>query len=294
MKFYSCEDIRNFSENYKEEFQNQFLNKCILGGEEEEQAEPLVSQLQNKLWRKNNPKKPAAYLNLKPQEDKKTKPEKIQGEKISSPNDIKENILFYDPESLSSTNAANEAEQLYKEKNKAFKGDLHINEFINVNINQSQSQSLTTNSVNVNLSNISNKEKFNKFNTEVQEQKNDNYLFNLFQTPNQSYGFYSANNSPWKSPRSYSDSFSLNNSYNFSNSNFEEQQGNYVSFESNIFNTNNLYKFHTPGSSPNRTQLHQDFSKQSPKKLNLHLQKPKTSSLFVNYEKDDKIGRAHV
>ena len=119
------------------------------------------------------------------------------------------------------------------------------------------------------------------FRNNSQEQRNENFLFNVFQNPipnlnNQNFqGFYSANNSPWRSNRGFNnqENFSPTNSMNFPV--FEEP-----------FQKPQI-QFHTPGNSPGRQShnFNPNFAEQ--KKSSFHSKQNK-ASLFNNFEKEEK------
>lgn len=121
----------------------------------------------------------------------------------------------------------------------------------------------------------------NKFGKDVQNVRNDNFLFNVFQNPvannfQNQQGFYSANNSPWRSGRGFNnnENFSLNNSMNFPG--FEEPQ--YLKHQ---------MQFHTPGNSPGRMRPNFNPNYSEQKKSNFHSKQNK-ASLFNNLDKEEK------
>ncbi len=132
------------------------------------------------------------------------------------------------------------------------------------------------------------------FHQEALAHNHDNYLFNVFtQKPANSSSyltnkpeFHSANNSPWRSGRSFNsqENFSVNNSNNLMGLD-----------ESNFLR--NQFHYYTPGNSPGRIRpyLHSNFnSPQANKNLNLQSNNnninnnKNKASLFNNFEKEEK------
>ncbi len=121
---------------------------------------------------------------------------------------------------------------------------------------------------------------------DTQEQcKNNNFLLKAFQNHmqnpsnhnNQNFqGFYSANNTPWRSARGF------NNKENFALNNYRSLQG----FEQVQFPKPQI-QFHTPENSPGRLKqnLPSNFTEQ--KRSNFQT-KPNKASLFNNFEKEEK------
>lgn len=291
-KFYFSEDLRKYADNYKTDFQNKFKNKNL-------QSQNInVNQNINILTNNN-------FQNLNKISDINEKNDSIYASagKSNSINNIRtfkflpeqyENNTSYITKKIELDKNcspflckySNFPNNIYNENNNNFNNNLYNSNYNNQVLRSKfdeidnnfffDSEKQTNNNL-LNSNNSYRKNEENIFSKETQEHNKDSYLFNVFKNPNQNFGFYSANNSPWRSGRgnNLQENFSLNNSFNFCG--LEGQN-----------NQKSQYQFHTPGNSPRKSRSNMNPNIDSPQKKSNFLNIKNKASLFNNNEKDDK------